>query len=312
MKKGFSLVELIVVIGIIAVLAASLVGALSGGTDSATSARCLSNMKNLSSACLAYVSQYGVYPLAGDIVTAKISAAKSGGRRQVEYTLHYGWISGKSKGSAPRGGYDPVCVYDEDGGDETSEVRHAFEKGTIWSYVSGNRSTYLCPLHASTKPEGLVPNWSYVMNGDFQWDHNSRERISLRGLSSGSMQDKGQYADRKLLFAEIPFMGYNTSLPTGGGIETDPILQYSSGGVTARAGEGAKGGGSEEIGVNHWKRGKKDAYAHVAFADGHVEKIRIPVTGGKPDTTQLRQLTSWLCTGYDISFDGSKYSEVTR
>ena len=54
MKKGFSLVELLVVIGIIGILAGVLMGVFSGGSDSARAARCLSNMKNLANACQTY------------------------------------------------------------------------------------------------------------------------------------------------------------------------------------------------------------------------------------------------------------------
>ena len=51
MKKGFTLVEMLVVIGIIGILVGVLVASFSGGTESARNAQCLTNMKNLAGAC---------------------------------------------------------------------------------------------------------------------------------------------------------------------------------------------------------------------------------------------------------------------
>ncbi len=62
------------------------------------------------------------------------------------------------------------------------------------------------------------------------------------------------------------------------------------------------------MGVNH--KGGRHYFAHVAFADGHVEKLRVPMNGKVPDTSGFAELTSWLCAGYDVSFDGSKYDRV--
>ena len=51
MKKGFTLIELIVVIGIIMVLAASLLVVSGGITESARASKCQANMRSLSQAC---------------------------------------------------------------------------------------------------------------------------------------------------------------------------------------------------------------------------------------------------------------------
>ena len=118
-------------------------------------------------------------------------------------------------------------------------------------------------------------------------------------------------ADKTLLFSEVPYMGFNSWQPEGtaSSTDTDPILQYSESGLD----EGSKtvysgGGSSEEIGVNH--KSGRNYFAHVAFADGHVEKLRVPMSGKKPNTSGFGELTSWLCAGYDVSFDGSRYNRV--
>lgn len=72
--------------------------------------------------------------------------------------------------------------------------------------------------------------------------------------------------------------------------------------------------GNETIGANHVQG--KNLFAHVAFADGHVEKLRIPFSGTikhpQVDEGQLLSLTSWLCAGKDISFDGKQYRRMTH
>lgn len=57
-RRGFSLVELMVVIGIIAVLASILVPVVSRAKRQARNIQCLSNIRTLQTALMAYVSQY--------------------------------------------------------------------------------------------------------------------------------------------------------------------------------------------------------------------------------------------------------------
>jgi prepilin-type N-terminal cleavage/methylation domain-containing protein/prepilin-type processing-associated H-X9-DG protein len=64
-SRAFTLVELLVVIGIIAVLIAILLPALSSARESAKGVACLSNLRQLATAAHAYAVQYqGLFPIA--------------------------------------------------------------------------------------------------------------------------------------------------------------------------------------------------------------------------------------------------------
>ena len=64
-KKGFSLVELLIVIGIIAVLGGVMLTQFSSSTESALATNCLNNMRSLCNAVLAEATKTGYYPPAG-------------------------------------------------------------------------------------------------------------------------------------------------------------------------------------------------------------------------------------------------------
>ena len=151
MKRAFTLVELIVVIGIIGVLAGVLLASLSGSTESARTARCLSNMRNLAAACQTYGAESGRYPHAGSIEYMTID--ESAGIRSAKsvYREEPGWISWNSKGvyrnspTSPQGNSSMMLSMYYDNYDE---MRHCLTNGVLWRYLSGNTQTYVCPSHA--------------------------------------------------------------------------------------------------------------------------------------------------------------------
>ena len=319
MKRAFTLVELLVVIGIIAVLMGIMLVGFSGSSESARAAQCLSNMRNLAAACQTYGSANGRYPFAGSIEYMKIDEQHQG-HKIVANPLYLevpGWISWASRGAYANKARSHqassawmISTYSTD----KEERLYCLTNGALWKYVSGNRQSYVCANHVKKHPKN-PPLWSYVMNAYFGWDTSKGSAPQGQSFSHVRYGNLDR-ADRYLLFAELQFLDCGLPIPdgSGSGTECDTVLQYNV--AAARSGRNgannAEGTGNEIIGVNH-KNGR-NLYAHVAFADGHAEKLRIPYSGSikKPqvDESMLRNLTAWLCTGEDVSFDGKRYQRM--
>lgn len=311
-KNGFSLVELLVVIGIIGILAGVMMAGFRGSTDSARAAKCLTNMRNLATAVQNYGMVEGWYPRAGSL---EFVTASSGGVSYYEERAKDGrntaWISWLSQNkysnnghaTSSRAGSIPVPSLADDDVLKENGSTFALTNGALWSYVSQTRETYRCPLHVEKVRGTCTPQWSYAMSSFFSY--NRLKKAVVPG--AGNRREYGRLAspERKLLFAEIPFVAVpgtgqdNPVLEGGPGTKKlDPILEYDDGTT----------GSAESIGFNHMS-GKRYT-AHVAFADGHTEKLMMPKSGASEG--DLKELTKWLCEGDEISFDGRTYRRVTK
>ena len=293
-RKGFTLVELLVVIGIMAVLVAVLTGLFSGSTESARAVKCMSNMRNLAVIASTVAQQAddvnGKKLLNAGSKDGKMTITRSGTRLQERR----GWLSWDSRGIYPAQGSSKasqsmlVSAYTKD----FEQRMFCYTNGTFYSVAQGNVDIFKCPTHLA-KMKKEHPAWSYAMNA------NVGNGWASSIVSKAPPTCKGS-SDRHLLLAELPFLGTEGETPDTSespGYKNDCTLQFDGCGTEA-----------EYIGFNH-RTSKRMVCAHVVFADAHVEKLMWPPDKGLT-RAELVELTKWLCVGKPVSFDGKRYEEV--
>ena len=297
MRKAFTMIELLVVIGLIGVLMATLAVSFSGGTESARAAQCLANMKSLANGVQAYVGGEGRYPLAGSLEA--LGFDESQGVRNVKkvYREWKGWISWNSREtykSRPQNHSSSMSWFTSTYSTDLDAREFALTNGAIWTAMSGSATCYRCPNHTRVL-KGSNPNWSYVMNAFFGWDYSlGSDAVAVN--DPRLLREYVTRADRRLLFAEIPFASYTGDTPntdSGSGTACDCVLQYKG-----------TGPNPESIGFNH--KSGRDITAHVVFADGHAEKLLYK------EKQDVQELTRWLCEAKDVAYNASsgRYEEL--
>ena len=298
-KSAFTLLELIVVVGIIGILMGVALSQFGGSTESAKAAKCETNMRNLVTAAhtCALEQQDGYFPPAGSFSYQYVNHKKA----EVEYhNYRVGWISGSEY--RPGVSQNPIGWQPIPFNADELILRHALtngNRGAMWTAMSGNRTSYQCPVHAEAarKLIGHMPGWSYAMNRDFGYEDSSNKDHKYKFW--GKTKDVAN-ASKILMFAEL--QGADFKAPgyedidakrflKAGVPEADAVLDYER----------------ENIGFNH-KIGKRGITAHVAFTDGHVEKLFYPKSSG----LSLLKLTEALCKGHEISYDGKGYTDLSQ
>ena len=293
-RAGFTMVEVIVVMGIIAILVAVMMPLLSGNRDSSLTAQCKNNMRNLAQGVLsrAQANSYGHFPSAG---LYRYIDGVNVARKKPIYAPHRPWLS--NKGNV--GNLNNRLTDDTYTGavvsfaDPEEDTRVAITNGVIWHAVGTAYEVYRCPVHASNfkKKNGRLPGWSYMMNQTFGYDSNGNGVHGFTARSFGS--NIGSHSpDKVLLFAEVQGAKVEDkdhgitlkALLDRDETKTDGILEYKL----------------EDIGFTH-PLGKGRYGGNVAFSDGHVDTITMPT-----DKNYIKELTRYLCQGYDVPHDGSK------
>ena len=327
MKKGFTLLELLVVIGIIGILAGIMLATFGGSTEKARAMQCMSNMRSLATAAQSYGMTHGYYPSGGTFEYSSMGRAENMKKVGVVYHEVYGWVgwnepNPKKSNSAVSIAYAKshrnsgwhISTYSD-----KKDTYHSITNGSLFPFMKYNVSCYTCPDHKRLCAKKRFDlGWSYVMNAFFGMDRTAfngnsdaynywREYGNIHAAikQNGAKHSRKLSPDRVLLFAEMPFVmngiqnvDYNAGSGSGAS-STDCTLQYDT--IT-----GKSCSNPEAIGFNH-KVGNTYV-AHVAFADGHVTRITLP--GNASDST-LQELTRWLCTGSEIEYSGGKYTEVS-
>ena len=304
MKKGFTLVEMLVVIGILGILLAVIVPMITN-TDSARAVQCKANLKNLANAVSSRLTEqsgdHKWYPLAGSIESLGVS--ENDGDYEERYGEYVGWISWNSQ-NAYKGkvsSHRSQQSWITSAYNQNTEARDfCITNGSLWRYMGGSRTSYVCPSHIKKMNPTMRPNWSYVMNGYFRYDTSQggdRPQITYPGRTQEGI---GSKAHRILLFAELQWENclpdVNATPSTAAGFANDCTLQYT-------------GDQAEIIGFNH--KTSNDLVAHIAFADGHVDQIVMPKR--KPlALNELRKLTEFLCTGEEYSMSDGRVEKINQ
>lgn len=325
MKRAFTLVELLVVLGIIGILVGVILSMFGSATESARAARCLVNMRSLAAAATAFSmetgqwyyytqnreGQLGYFPSAGSV---------SGGKME-NYQEYVGWISWLSEGEFKYGGItepkfgDTIknCPYFGTG--DSKKDYWALSHGALWRAIGQTKDPYVCPthLHKCTREGRRPPLFSYVMNMNFGCDftdgkdyiHSNPDEIPM----SIGVPKNGSIArpDRMLMFAEIEDNQAGKKGKTAGGGECLPeydcVLQFNVS-VNGQKRGGRWKGKTESMGFPHLGTDKRQ-FGHVAFADGHVEKFQKPKSAG--GSLSPEELTAALCEGLDVTQNGGTY-----
>ena len=300
-KKGFTLIELLVVMSIIGILVAALVVPVTNAVESARTAKCKANLKNLAQAATSYAVATTYMPWAGSFEWYDL--ADVDGQYVNRYYQCNGWVGWTGSGTWPNtssqcGRMSSAKFYGSSSSDTTPYL--SITNGSLWSYSGGDLSTYVCETHKKAAVAAGLKRVlrSYEMNGFFWYSNNGNGRLPPKWVrrTLDSLSDRGSAANL-LLFAELPayksghVSGIDTSDTASDGVLEAEIRTSNDPSSTTYYNKMT----TEVIGFNH-TIGKKNV-AHVAFADGHVDVLMEPKGASNTD---LKSLTKQLCNGDEI------------
>ena len=304
MKKGFTLVEMIIVVGIIGILLAIILSSVGGASESANAAKCKSNMRNLVNAANAIAMECGYYPMAGRCFREGYTTEGNS-----VFTPVAGWISYDKSG-------DPVPCY---GTGNLDDDIYALTNGTVgkfWRAIGANSESYCCPTFKNKliSKRGKKPLFSYAMNAGGGYRKNgfmSDTTFDYQSISPGGegVIKYGSYnrADRMVMFAELPLAESSRYDPLGDPDTCDGALQMNMKIGGKQFGNSQWKGRSEAIGFVH-QDSRKRYFGHVAFVDGHVETMVMPSKNG----LQEDALTAHICAGNDCAMEADGYKLVAN
>lgn len=154
-EKGFTIVELLIVIVIIGILAAITIVAYNGIQARASNSRVQSDIKNVQRIVEAYNAVNGSYPSTGSLSTIRSDTNCTGGSKQADWVPSVTETLPQSNSNAGLGGQRGCYMYSSDG---TSYVLSA------WNGVSGGSQTTTMYRRLGFREIGFASANAYYCN----------------------------------------------------------------------------------------------------------------------------------------------------